>query len=126
MGSNNIEQRLNSSEKKEKKEDAINTKCSAERGSWRIRDLDSWKLDRYIVQGIPVEMYGHCSSEHLCFLAGVLFFAEVVTMYFGWKIADVPGNSRDSSAVINATFAQLQSWVVGVPMWCFSEDSLVR
>jgi hypothetical protein len=46
----------------------------------------------------------------------VLFIAEALTMYFAWKTADVPDDFRDSGAVMYASFAQVQSWAIGVPM----------
>jgi hypothetical protein len=37
-------------------------------------------------------------------------------MYFAWKTADIPNDFRDSGAVMYASFAQIQSWAIGVPM----------
>jgi hypothetical protein len=37
-------------------------------------------------------------------------------MYFAWKTADLPDDFRDSGAVMYASFAQIQSWAIGVPI----------
>jgi hypothetical protein len=37
-------------------------------------------------------------------------------MYFAWKTADLPDDFRDSEAVMYASFAQVQSWAIGVPI----------
>lgn len=85
---------------------------------WTV--LDPWHWVREVISEIPAETYGECRSEHfwafLGPLVGLTFVAETVTLYYAWKTADVPEDFRDSGAVMYASFAQLQSWAVGVPM----------
>ena len=81
---------------------------------------DPWSWERHIINEIPAETYGKCQSSHTWaffgLLIGLVFVAEATTLYFAWKTADLPGDFRDSEAVMYACMAQIQSWVVGVPM----------
>ena len=82
--------------------------------------LDPWTWERTVTSEIPPESYGECVSQHFWAWFGpllvLLFFATAATMYFAWKTADVPDDFRDSGAVLYASFAQIQSWAIGVPM----------
>ena len=82
--------------------------------------VDPWNWKRGLIADIPSETYGQCTSKHTWAffgpLVGILFFAELLTMYFAWKTADVPEDFRDSGAVMYACFAQLQGWAAGIPM----------
>ena len=86
--------------------------------AWTI--VDPWMWERVLINEIPAETYGKCTSENVWAffgpLMGVMLFAELLTMLFAWKTADVPEDFRDSSAVMYACFAQIQSWAVGVAM----------
>lgn len=86
--------------------------------TWTI--VDPYKWERREVSDIPYETFGECTNEHFWAffgpLVGLLFFAEALTFYFAWKTADVPEDFRDSAAVSYASFAQLQSFAVGIPM----------
>lgn len=86
--------------------------------AWTI--VDPYKWERRDVSEIPYETFGECTNEHFWAffgpLVGLLFFAEALTFYFAWKTADVPEDFRDSAAVSYASFAQLQSFAVGIPM----------
>jgi hypothetical protein len=86
--------------------------------TWTI--IDPYRWERRDVQQLPYETYGECTNEHFWAffgpLVGLLFFAEALTFYFAWKTADVPEDFRDSAAVSYASFAQLQSFAVGIPM----------
>ena len=82
--------------------------------------IDPWTWERDVINEIPPESYGKCTSQHFWVwfgpLIGLLFFAEGLTMYFAWKTADIPDDFRDSGAVMYASFAQMQSWAFGIPM----------
>jgi 7 transmembrane sweet-taste receptor of 3 GCPR len=85
---------------------------------WTI--IDPWTWERDVIQELPPETYGKCTSQHFWAwfgpLIGLLFFAEALTMYFAWRTADIPDDFRDSGAVMYTSFAQMQSWAFGVPM----------
>ena len=85
---------------------------------WTV--LDPWTWERSVTSDIPAESYGKCTSQNFWAFFGpllaILFFAGALTMYFAWKTSDVPDDFRDSGAVLYASFAQLQSWAIGVPM----------
>jgi hypothetical protein len=85
---------------------------------WSI--LDPWTWVRKVTSELPAETYGKCTSKYFWAwfgpLVALLFFAESLTMYFAWKTADIPNDFRDSGAVMYASFAQIQSWAIGVPM----------
>jgi hypothetical protein len=85
---------------------------------WTI--LDPWTWVRKITSEIPSERYGQCTSNHFWAwfgpLVALLFVAEMATLYFAWKTVDVPNDFRDSGAVMYASFAQIQSITIGVPM----------
>ena len=87
--------------------------------AWTV--VDPWTWHRELIVEIPAETYGKCTSKHTWAffgpLVGVLFFAELLTMFFAWKTADVPEDFRDSGAVMYACFAQIQAWAIGVPMY---------
>jgi hypothetical protein len=82
--------------------------------------LDPWTWERSVIRELPPESFGQCNSRYIWAwfgpLIGILFLAEGLTMYFAWKTADVPNDFRDSSAVMYASFALLQSWAFGVPI----------
>ena len=81
---------------------------------------DPWSWKRSTINEVPAETYGSCQSNHswvfFGLLIGLIFVAEATTMYFAWKTVNLPGDFRDSEAVMYACMAQIQSWVVGVPM----------
>jgi hypothetical protein len=93
--------------------------------AWTV--VDPWTWHRELIVEIPAETYGQCKSKRTSAfffpLVGVLFFAELLTMFFAWKIADVPEDFRDSGAVMYACFAQLQAWAIGVPILIVLGDS---
>jgi hypothetical protein len=82
--------------------------------------IDPWTWERELTKEIPAEQYGQCTSKHAWSffgpLVGVLFFSELLTLYFAWKTNDVPDDFRDSGAVMYTCFAQLQAWAIGCPM----------
>ena len=82
--------------------------------------IDPWTWKRELISEIPGETYGQCTSKNTWAffgpLVGILFLAQLLTMYFAWKTADVPEDFRDSGAVMYACFAQLQAWAIGCPM----------
>ena len=86
--------------------------------TWTL--FDPWAWHRELISELPAETFGQCTSEHFWpffgSLIGLLFCAEISTFYFAWKTADVPEDFRDSAAVMYASFAQLQSFAVGIPM----------
>jgi gamma-aminobutyric acid type B receptor len=86
--------------------------------AWTI--IDPWTWERELIKKIPAETYGQCTSDHTWAFFGplmsILIFAELLTMFFAWKTADVPEDFRDSGAVMYACFAQIQAWAIGVPM----------
>jgi hypothetical protein len=86
--------------------------------AWTI--VDPWTWVRKVTSELPAERYGQCTSKYFAAWFGplvlLLCVAEVLTMYFAWKTADVPNDFRDSGAVMYASFAQIQSWAIGVPM----------
>lgn len=81
---------------------------------------DPWSWERHIINEIPAETYGSCRSNNswvfFGLLIGIIFVAEATTMYFAWKTVNLSEDFRDSEAVMYACMAQIQSWVVGVPM----------
>jgi 7 transmembrane sweet-taste receptor of 3 GCPR len=85
---------------------------------WTV--IDPWAWSRDIIREIPAASYGKCSSKNLWAFLGpliaLLFCAEALTLYFAWRTADVPEDFRDTSTVMYASFAQLQSWTIGGPM----------
>jgi hypothetical protein len=89
--------------------------------------IDPWLWSRELVNEMPAERYGQCTSDHQWAFFGtlipILFVAECLTMYFAWKTADVPEDFRDSGAVMYACFAQIQAWLIGVPMLAVLGDS---
>ena len=82
--------------------------------------IDPWSWQRVVTIEIPAETYGQCQSRNFWVWFGplicLMFIAEILTMYFAWKTTDLPDDFRDSGAVMYASFAQIQSWVFGVPM----------
>jgi hypothetical protein len=82
--------------------------------------VDPWLWQREVISELPAETYGQCTSNHTWAffgpLGGILFTAELLTMYFAWKTSDVPEDFRDSGSVMYACFAQLQAWAIGGPM----------
>jgi hypothetical protein len=82
--------------------------------------LDPWTWERTTISEIPAESYGKCTNQRFWAyfgpLIGILFTAELLTMVFAWKTADVPEDFRDSGAVMYACFAHLQAWAVGAPV----------
>ena len=86
--------------------------------AWTV--VDPWTWVRKVTSELPAERYGQCTSKYFAAWFGplvlLLFVAEVLTMYFAWKTADIPNDFRDSGAVMYASFAQIQSWAIGVPM----------
>lgn len=62
--------------------------------------IDPWTWQREIISELPAETYGQCTSSHTWAffgpLGGILFCAELLTMFFAWKTADVPEDFRDS------------------------------
>ena len=86
--------------------------------TWTI--VDPWTWVRKVTSELPAERYGQCASNYFAAwfgpLVALLFVAEILTMYFAWKTADIPNDFRDSGAVMYASFAQIQSWAIGVPM----------
>ena len=86
--------------------------------TWTI--VDPWTWVRKVTSELPAERYGQCTSNYFAAwfgpLVALLFVAEILTMYFAWKTADIPNDFRDSGAVMYASFAQIQSWAIGVPM----------
>jgi len=81
---------------------------------------DPWSWERQVIKEIPAETYGKCHSDHtLAFIAplgGILFAAEVVTLYFAWRTVDVVSDFRDSEAIMYTCLAQIQAWCIGIPM----------
>lgn len=86
--------------------------------TWTI--VDPWAWKRELISELPAETFGQCTCAKFWpffgSLIGLLFCAEILTFYFAWKTADVPEDFRDSAAVMYASFAQLQSFAVGIPM----------
>lgn len=86
--------------------------------AWTV--VDPWTWVRKVTSELPAERYGQCTSKYFAAwfgpLVALLFVAEILTMYFAWKTADIPNDFRDSGAVMYASFAQIQSWAIGVPM----------
>ena len=86
--------------------------------AWTV--ADPWSWERQLVREIPAESFAKCSSRHFWIffgpLAGLVFLTQAISLYFSWKTADIPTDFRDSNPVMYASFAQFQSWVVGIPM----------
>jgi 7 transmembrane sweet-taste receptor of 3 GCPR len=86
--------------------------------SWT--SLDPWIWKREIIREIPAETYGKCSSTNLWAYLGplmvLIFSAETATLLFAWKTADRPQDFPDSTTIMYASFTQVQSWSIGVPM----------
>ena len=81
---------------------------------------DPWSWERHIIKEMPAETYGKCLSDNAWAffgpLIGIIFFAELMTLYFAWRTADAPTDYRDSDAIMHACLSQVQAWAVGVPM----------
>lgn len=84
---------------------------------------DPWSWVRVTIAEIPVETYGECTStHHLVFfgmLTGIIFLSELMTLVIAWKTADVPGDFRDSPAIMYSCFVQIQGMCM-----CFLEHSI--
>ena len=85
---------------------------------WTALDPLAW--ERELINESPSETYGQCQCEHLWAFAGSLMalivFAEGLTVFFAWKTLDVPEDFRESNTIITAILAQLQGWLMGVPI----------
>jgi len=51
-----------------------------------------------------------------CSILGLLILSEGITLYFALKTADVPEDFKDTNSVLYAIAAQLQAWVIGIPI----------
>ncbi|CAB9531449.1 Gamma-aminobutyric acid (GABA) B receptor [Seminavis robusta] len=82
--------------------------------------VDPWTWDREVIMFNPYETYGSCQSEHFWAFFGLLMAMLVLTeglaLFFVWKTADVNEEFADTQTTICAMFAQLQAWLIGIPI----------
>ena len=75
---------------------------------------------REVIQLVPSESYGECSSDsfwvYFGLLFGILVVSEATTVFFAIKTSDIQQDLSDCNSVLMAIAFHLQAWIVGVPI----------
>lgn len=84
--------------------------------TWTI--VDPWKWVREEISAS--ETYGECQNDNFWHFFGPLMAtmvtSQALTVWFAIKTTDVPGDLRESNAVLLAIATTIQAWIVGVPI----------
>ena len=93
--------------------------------AWSIVDPYQWKQES-ISEELPPETYGQCTSGDIWAFAGpligIMLVAEFAAGFFALKSYNLLEDLSNGSVML-ALFAQVQGWVVGLPILGVLEDS---